>query len=74
MEAAITLMSRGHDVTLAEKSGKLGGNLHPAGAAFFKEDIRKFCRTLNMRLERSGAKVLLNTEVTPPSKGWIFPM
>ena len=65
MEAAITLMSRGHDVTLAEKSGKLGGNLHPAGAAFFKEDIRKFCRTLNMRLERSGAKVLLNTEVTP---------
>ena len=65
MEAAITLMSRGHDVTLAEKSGKLGGNLHPAGAAFFKEDIRKFCRTLNLRLERSGAKVLLNTEVTP---------
>ncbi|HCI72989.1 MAG TPA: NADH:flavin oxidoreductase, partial [Lachnospiraceae bacterium] len=65
MEAAITLAQRGHEVTLAEKSGKLGGNLHPAGAAFFKEDIRKLCRTLKNRVKRSGAAVVLNTEVTP---------
>ena len=65
MEAAITLAGRGHDVTLVEKSEKLGGNLHPAGAAFFKEDIRKLCATLTRRVERSGAKVVLNTEVTP---------
>ena len=32
MEAAITAARRGHDVTLAEKSGQLGGNLLPAGA------------------------------------------
>ena len=65
MEAAITVASRGHDVTLAEKSGKLGGNLHPAGAAWFKEDIRKLCTVLIKRVERAGVKVLLNTEVTP---------
>ena len=65
MEAAITLAERGHDVTLAEKSEKLGGNLHPAGASFFKEDIRRLCRVLISRVEASGVKVLLNTEVTP---------
>ena len=41
MEAAITAAGRGHKVTLVEKSDKLGGNLHPAGAPYFKEDIRK---------------------------------
>lgn len=35
MEAAITAAFRGHEVTLVEKSGKLGGNLHPAGMPYF---------------------------------------
>lgn len=65
MEAAITAAFRGHEVTLVEKSGKLGGNLHPAGMPYFKEDIRKFCQVLTKRVERSGVKVLLDTEVTP---------
>lgn len=65
MEAAITAARRGHDVTLVEKSGELGGNLHPAGAAYFKEDIRKLCKVLIKRVEESGVKVILNTEVTP---------
>ena len=65
MEAAITLAKRGHDVTLVEKSDELGGNLAPAGAAFFKEDIRKLRITLSNRLLKSGAKVVMNTEVTP---------
>ena len=65
MEAAIVAAKRGHEVTLAEKSGKLGGNLHPAGAAYFKEDIVKFCHVLEKRVERAGVQVLLNTEVTP---------
>ena len=64
MEAAITAAGRGHDVTLVEKSGKLGGNLHPAGSAYFKEDIRKLCAVLERRVNRAGVKVLLNTEVT----------
>ena len=65
MEAAITAALRGHDVTLVEKSGELGGNLHPAGAAYFKEDIRKLCKVLISRVEKAGVKVVLNTEVTP---------
>lgn len=65
MEAAIIAADRGHDVTLVEKSDKLGGNLHPAGAAYFKEDIRKLCRVLIKRIEKASVKVILNTEVTP---------
>ena len=65
MEAAITAAQRGHDVTLVEKDEKLGGNLHPAGAAYFKEAIRKLIKVLERRVERAGVKVVLNTEVTP---------
>lgn len=65
MQAAITAAKRGHQVTLVEKSEKLGGNLHPAGSAFFKEDIRKLCEVLIRRVEKAGVNVILNTEVTP---------
>lgn len=65
MQAAITAAQRGHEVTLAEKGERLGGNLHPAGAAFFKEDIRKLCAVLERRVTEAGVTVLLNTEVTP---------
>ena len=65
MEAAITAANRGHDVTLVEKSDKLGGNLYPAGAPYFKEDIIKLCKVMVKRVEEAGVKVVLNTEVTP---------
>ena len=65
MEAAITAAMRGHDVTLIEKQDRLGGNLHPAGAAFFKEDIRKLCQVLIRRVHCAGVKVILNKEMTP---------
>ena len=65
MEAAITLAKRGHNVTLVEKTEKLGGSLHPAGAAYFKEDIRKLIKVLSSRVEKAGVNVLLNKEVTP---------
>ncbi|MDO4623061.1 MAG: FAD-dependent oxidoreductase [Eubacteriales bacterium] len=65
MQAAITAAERGHDVTLVEKSDRLGGNLHPAGAAFFKEDIRILIRVMEKRVRKAGVKVLLNTEATP---------
>lgn len=65
MEAAITLAKRGHNVTLAEKTEKLGGSLYPAGAAYFKEDIRKLIKVLSSRVEKAGVNVLLNKEVTP---------
>ena len=65
MEAAITAAGRGHNVTLVEKDDKLGGNLHPAGAAYFKEDIIKLIKVLERRVRRAGVSVILNTEVTP---------
>ena len=65
MQAAITAARRGHKVILAEKSGTLGGNLIPAGAAFFKGDIRRYREVMINRVERAGVKVILNQEVTP---------
>lgn len=65
MEAAITLANRGHEVTLMEKSEKLGGNLHPAGAAYFKEDILKLIKVLEKRTREAGVHIILNKEVTP---------
>ncbi len=65
MEAATKAAEMGNDVTLIEKSEVLGGNLIPAGAAYFKEDIRKLRDVMIRRLEKSGAKVLLHTEGTP---------
>lgn len=65
METAIIAAKRGHDVTIVEKSDKLGGNLLPAGAPFFKEDILQLNEVLKRRVDRAGVKVLLNTEATP---------
>lgn len=64
MEAAITAAGRGHRVTLVEKTGRLGGNLHPAAAPFFKKDIEKLCHVLESRVRAAGVEVILDTEVT----------
>lgn len=64
MEAAITAAGRGHQVTLVEKAEKLGGNLHPASASYFKQDIRDFMNVLIRRVHDAGVNVILNTEVT----------
>lgn len=50
---------------LAEKNDHLGGNLVPAGAPYFKEDLRSFLELMQRRVKASSAKVLLNTRVTP---------
>ncbi len=65
MEAALTAALHGHDVTIAEKKEKLGGNLEAASAPFFKKDIEDFCRVMIRRVEAAGVKVVLNTKVTP---------
>lgn len=51
-------------VTLVEKAGRLGGNLHPAAAPFFKKDIEKLCHVLESRVKATGVEVVLDTEVT----------
>ena len=63
--AAKTLVERGHDVTLMEKSDKLGGRLHEISCLSFKFDMRRHLQWLMSSTMECGAKILLNTEATP---------
>ena len=65
MMAAQTLAELGHDVTLYEKSGSLGGLLLDATQAKFKEYLRLYTQWDIRMTQRCGAKIVLNTEVTP---------
>lgn len=65
MEAAITAARRGHNVTLVEKKDHLGGNLIPAGAAYFKQEYQELAAVLARRVRKAGVNVFLNTAVTP---------
>lgn len=64
MEAAIVAAKRGHDVTLYEKAARLGGQWLLAAVPPGKEMLNSFTVWQKGELARSGAKVLLNKEVT----------
>ncbi|AHV97779.1 FAD-dependent oxidoreductase [Paenibacillus sabinae] len=64
MEAAIVAAKRGHDVTLYDKSDKLGGQWLLAAIPPGKELLNTFTVWQKGELDRSGVKVVLNTEVT----------
>ena len=67
IQAVETLLQRGHDVTLYEKSGELGGNVIGAAAPPFKVDVRDYLRWLRHTADQCrerGARILLNTECT----------
>jgi NADPH-dependent 2,4-dienoyl-CoA reductase/sulfur reductase-like enzyme len=66
MEAALIGVARGHNVTLWEKSEKLGGALNFAVMSY-KEDVRAFVDYLKRAVQASGATVSLETEATPES-------
>ncbi|NLL38211.1 MAG: FAD-dependent oxidoreductase [Clostridiales bacterium] len=62
-----TLVERGHDVTLYEKSGRLGGNVVGAAAPPFKKDMQDYLRWLRrsaVKCADRGARILLNTQAT----------
>lgn len=65
MEAAKTAAARGHSVTIAERSGRLGGRLFDAGLHKFKQDIRNLAAWYEQELKELGVEVKLNTEMTP---------
>ncbi len=65
MMATQTLIQRGHDVILFEKSGQLGGLLHEASALPFKGDLRRYLDWDIRTTMNCGADIRLNTEVTP---------
>ena len=65
--AAKTLVERGHDVTLIERSDKLGGKLHEISCLSFKFDMRRHLDWLMRSTMKCGAKILLNTEASVES-------
>ena len=64
MESARVLAERGHQVTLCEKSGELGGNLIPGSKPHFKRYDRSLIDWYQTQLKKLGVKVLLNTAVS----------
>nr|HID57884.1 FAD-dependent oxidoreductase [Desulfobacterales bacterium] len=65
MEAARVAALRGHDVTLAEKGERLGGQFLLAASAPNKHVFLEAIRYLSVQLENLGVKVHKNTVATP---------
>ena len=65
MQCAKTCAERGHDVTLIEKSGALGGQLKYGTHEYFKTGLKDFMHYLIRQMDKLGVKLLLNTEATP---------
>ena len=68
MEAARVAAVRGHEVTLYEKSGELGGQLLAAYTPPFKSRLREFVKWQKLQLEKVGVQVCLHTEITEESE------
>ncbi|MBQ2201703.1 MAG: FAD-dependent oxidoreductase, partial [Clostridia bacterium] len=64
METAIQAAQRGHRVDLYEKTDRLGGVFNAAAAMSFKEKDKELLVWYRKQLEKSGAAVHLNTEIT----------
>lgn len=73
MEAAITAAQNGHEVTLCEKAGELGGVLLCETGVYFKTRIGEHIERQKYMLEKLGVDVRLNTPVTPALVGEINP-
>ena len=63
MEAARRLDQQGHQVTLLERSERLGGTLQFAALAY--EPNQRLLNWLRRNIEQSGVDVRLNTSATP---------
>ncbi|MFV0450797.1 MAG: FAD-dependent oxidoreductase [Propioniciclava sp.] len=65
LEAARVAAVRGHEVTVLEKSDKLGGVLWPAATPEFKKELRSMIFWWERQLAALGVTVHLNHEVVP---------
>ena len=63
LETARVAQSRGHQVTLFEKSDRLGGYLNVAALAPYKEEFKDLIEFYKHEMERLGVVVRLHTEV-----------
>jgi len=64
MAAAIAAARRGHEVTLFEKNGALGGALLTEAAVPFKQDMIRLAEAMAAELDEVGVRVLLDTPLT----------
>ncbi len=64
MKAALVAADRGHEVTLYEKSGALGGLLNTTNRVSFKWPQREFKDYLVKQINKANVEVFLNTEAT----------
>jgi len=60
MEAAWVAALRGHDVTLWERSDRLGGNLVPGSASASKAEVKNLVSYLSHQMQKQGVRVELN--------------
>lgn len=65
LEAAIILQKRGHQAIVCEASDHLGGQFLTAGMAPRKEEMKQAVIAMGKKAKRLGAKICLNTRVTP---------
>jgi len=63
MSAALYLSKRGHQVTLAEKENRLGGQFNLAWQAPGKKEMQKGLKNLDVRVRANVGKTLFNTTV-----------
>ena len=67
MEVALTARARGHEVTIYEKSDRLGGVFIAAAAPSFKEKDKQLIRWYIDEVKKAGISVKLNTEIKDAS-------
>jgi 2,4-dienoyl-CoA reductase (NADPH2) len=63
MSAAAAAADRGHQVTLSEKSPRLGGQLHLASIPPGREEFEQLARDMETQLSLRRVRVLVNQEV-----------
>lgn len=73
MECARVAAMRGHDVTLCEKTGELGGQLKLGAKTPLLYDWFDLIRYYSTQVEKTGVKVELGKEVTPEDINKIRP-
>jgi 2,4-dienoyl-CoA reductase-like NADH-dependent reductase (Old Yellow Enzyme family)/NADPH-dependent 2,4-dienoyl-CoA reductase/sulfur reductase-like enzyme len=67
MECALTLAERGFDITLYEKSGRVGGQLNLAARPKDKYRIEGLVEFYETMLKRKGVHIVLNKEIVAES-------
>lgn len=65
MECARIAARRGHDVTLCERTGRLGGQLVLAAVPPGREEFNEVVAYLERQLENEGVKTMIRTALTP---------